>query len=181
MAGPYIANLTNTFDLVYEFTIVLHFTDSNYIIEDFGGDSALNNGVNAFYNGVSLFSNVNLTSNDDMDQLFDDFRHQKDELGVPAHQLVARYEFPQDIIITNNLYLQFYVQDDITSLTTINEFFVRIQGWEITYVDETTINEIISDPGDRVDDLARFLLQNWGFIAGTIIIIAIFIKKVFYS
>jgi len=130
LTNPYITPIID-FNYLVEFSLILHFSATNYDITLFGDDTALTNGVNVLYHGISLFDNKNVSSNDDMDQYFDNFRYQVDAHNPKQNQIVATYIFTQPVLLTPDINIYVYVQDDITTKTTVNEFFVRFQGYDV--------------------------------------------------
>jgi len=134
LATPYIVNLTEDFLLVQRIIWHLHFATNTIDFDKFGDDTALTNGINLLYNGISLLNNVNITSNSHFAHESFDIQILSDDKNPKNNMLSSRLTFTKfvtdGLYINNKRSLQFYIQDDMTSgtLTSISKFNVTVMG-----------------------------------------------------
>lgn len=132
LATPYIVNLTKDFLLIQRIIWHLHFSTNTIDFDKFGDETALTNGVNLIYNEISLLDNVNLTANSDFAHESYDLTIFSDGKNPKGNMLTSRLTFTK--FTTNGLYinneraLQFYIQDDLSSMTSVSNFNVTVQG-----------------------------------------------------
>lgn len=132
LATPYIVNLTKSFLFVQRMIWHLHFATNTIDFNNFGDEGALANGINVLYNGISLLDNVNITSNGHFAHESYDLTIFSDGKNPKGNMLTSRLTFtrfsPSGLYINNERALQFYIQDDMTGLTSISQINVTIQG-----------------------------------------------------
>lgn len=175
LTSPYIYNLTKPFSYVGSFILSLEFTvtGSTFNWEEFGGDASLTNGINIYFEaGNSMLDNINITNNK---QLFDF----SDSLPLPQpdqqspNVYYLKSEWQMNYLVNGPLQvdhqLTFWVQDDLTSLTSLLAFSVIIKGDQIIqqqiYNTQTTTQRI-----DPLTFLTEFLRDNFMYMVALIIL-----------
>ncbi len=173
LATPIILNASTSFDIISHFIITLTYQSTTFVIGDFADQPALTNGLLIKYNNKNLLNNDTIKSNSDLNQYSDAFNRIYDDSSPHYIQLTSEYIFLDlhELIITSSANLQFYIQDDITAITSISEFSVFIKGYEYTTYAvgaSATVQQVNQlqgqDPGQALQELFNELLPVAGYI-----------------
>lgn len=127
-------NATKDFDYIMRVIFLLEFTDNQYNVDNFAGESSpLTNGINILFNEKSLLDNNNLTSLGSFMLPAYDVTILSDETGS-THILSSRLTFakyaPSGLRMSALRPLAFHVQDDMTVLSSIVQFTVTLEGYK---------------------------------------------------
>ena len=137
-SSTYIVNLTKQFDYVNDIAFILHFTTATEDIEKFAAGNAMTNGLDIWYGSSSILNNT-ITQNDDLHHNADIWTKVTDAQNPSAIQYRATIVFEPALIITPQYTLQFVIQDNITALSTVMEFFVHVQGYQTIIIHDTAM------------------------------------------
>ena len=134
LASPYEVDVPyQNFTHVSKFILDVSFSTVSFNIEQFGGDAALTNGLYVTYANQSLIFNTvidNFTTNSDLHSWSDSYDMISDQHSPVDYQIKAIFTFPEGLDITPTKTLSFFVQDNITALTTITAFSVTVHGYQ---------------------------------------------------
>ncbi len=126
-----IIGLNQPFSKITGLVLQLEFVATSFDWDAFGGEStALTNGIDILYNGISLLQGQNITKNSDFPKLAIDFSYLKDNTANVNNVLRVAIEFQEPILITQKKTLQFYIGDDLTTLSSIKEFQATVKGFQ---------------------------------------------------
>jgi len=177
LTNPYILNLTKHFDYVSVIKIVIEFEQINLNYGTFGGDTALTNGFNIIYDGFSFINNDNITNNFQLCISGTSCQIVSDEQN-PKHRIITTSfdfdKFSHDLLISQDYGLSFYIQDDITALSSIAYFEFQIYGYRelmFSFV-ESPVGEKF-DPLNLLEDFINQNSMNIYFVLITLIVIVI--------
>jgi len=114
---------------------LLYFESSTVDWELFGGDTALTSGINIVYNGSILTLDHAIKSNEDFHVWGFDVTIQSDDKTPKGNVVSSRWTFsksvPNGLSMWDGETFGFLISEDITALTSLDEFHVAVQGWLI--------------------------------------------------
>lgn len=114
---------------------LLYFEATAIDWELFGNDTSLTNGINIVYNSNILTLDHAVKSNEDFHVWGYDVVIQSDDKVPKGNVISARWTFsksvPNGLSMWDNETFGVRIADDITALTSIDEFHIAVQGWLI--------------------------------------------------
>ncbi|MHA2220217.1 MAG: hypothetical protein ACXACY_30420, partial [Candidatus Hodarchaeales archaeon] len=137
-SGGVFVNISKNFEYVTEIIWSLDFDTNTLTMSDFAADSPLTNGINLYYNDVSLIDNANITTNAIFGHNAYDLSIIPSENNPKERLLNARWAFEKfspttgGLLINDDRTLSVHIQDDLTTLTSITLFQIIIDGYSIT-------------------------------------------------
>ena len=183
LSNPYIANASlDAFTTIESITIIVHFTSNQYVIEKFGGDTNLANGIYVRYAGESFIFNgetLNISSNDDIQQWTSPYYERiSDDLNPKQQQLTGTFFFPKGLLHDASHALQFYVQDDITALTTVDECNIRINGYHTyTYLATQDVNSKPDNYIPLISEMSFVIASYWPILLLSLLGLILIVRK----
>lgn len=176
LAHPYIYNLTKPFSYVFSFIFNLEFTvtGSTFNWEEFGSDPALTNGINIYFSsGNSMVDNYNITNNKQLYDFSESLPQPQPDQQTPFVYYI-KSEWQMSFLVNGPLQvdhqLQFWIQDDLTSLPSLLSFTIIIKGDQLVqrqiYNTYTTTQR--QDPLNMLTD---FLRANFMYMVALIILV----------
>lgn len=128
---PVIITNQEEYTYVMRIIFVLYFTPPDMDWDLFGGDTALANGLELYYNEHNLFASP-LKKNSDFHRYGFNVEYQVDEKNPHNIVLSVRCLFTEVLPLGLRMFdgiLSIKVSDDLTALTTVTAFDLIIQGW----------------------------------------------------
>jgi len=138
-SGGVFVNTTKEFLVISRVIWNLEFKDQSVDFTGFGSGNALTNGINVYYNDVSLLDNANISKNDDFGHgSYDISIHSDDQGANKDNILLSRWSFSKfvesstiaGLIRTSEKRLAFHIQDDLLSSSAFIELTVTIEGYK---------------------------------------------------
>lgn len=125
--------VSSTFDFISRVIMTMRFPTSTLSYLEFGEDTALTNGFYMSYNGTTIGDLDPVKNNGDFFRFGYDVAIASDAVATPNKILSARWSFnkwnPHGLAMWDQEDFGFYVQDDMTALTTVSELKATVQGW----------------------------------------------------
>ncbi len=124
-----------TFDYITRVILNLRFADAAVEWAVFAAEAtALTNGFFMYYDSVPLFSASPIVDNGDFFNIGYDVDLVADAAGTPNQVLSARWSFdkmsPHGLAMWDGETFGFTLQDDMTTLASIDSFEVFVEGWQ---------------------------------------------------
>ena len=141
-------NISYAFSYVARIIWQFEFFDLLINWEGFDSGSALSNGINVFYNDISVIGQV-IKTNAGFSRSSYDVSLQRDDRNPNANILSSRYSFdkfiPGGLQITDTKTLSFQIMDDLLTRSAIIQFQVTAEGYQV-HSQINTNTEKINDP-----------------------------------
>jgi hypothetical protein len=137
-AGGVFVNISKSFDFITQVIWSLDFDTNTLTMSNFADDTNLTNGINVYYNDVSLIDNINITANAHFGHNAYDLSIIPSENNPKERLLNARWGFDRfspdtgGLLINTQRTLSVHIQDDLTALTSITLFQIIINGYSKT-------------------------------------------------
>ncbi|HDZ16661.1 hypothetical protein LCGC14_1068320 [marine sediment metagenome] len=135
--GGVFVNVSQDFDYIMRLVYNLDFIDNSLDFDVFAGEAApLTNGLLMFYNDIPFLNGSGLKSNDDFGNIGYDLSVLSDEKNPKGRTILGRLSFFKFIVggllINDQRTLAFKVQDNMSALTSIDEFSVAVEGYKMS-------------------------------------------------
>ena len=125
-------SVTESFSYISRVIMTMRFPSSTLSYSEFGNETALTNGFYMDYNGA-VIGDVPIKDNGDYYRFGYDVAIASDAVATPNKVLSARWSFnkwsPHGLGMWDGETFGFYVQDDMTALTTVDSLYATVQGW----------------------------------------------------
>ncbi|MHA2010529.1 MAG: hypothetical protein ACW980_24715 [Promethearchaeota archaeon] len=129
-------NISKGFDFVKRIIWNLDFATNAFETGKFADDTALTNGINIYYNDVSILDDDNITNNAKFSHTSYDIAIITSDKNPKERLLVSRWSFdkftPEGLKINSDRTLAFHIQDNISALASVDVFQVTIEGYSKT-------------------------------------------------
>ena len=165
LSSPVIMNLSETFTYVRVLVWHMDFTDNSFNWNAFAdNDTGLDNGIGVYY-ANDLVINDTIKQNDEFAHFSYDINHYDDDSSPKGAILTSQWHFESitdyGLFISPDRQLQFYIQDDLSSYSNLNELTVTVEGCfgcgplEATTV---TVHEATFNPLDAISPDLSFVI-----------------------
>lgn len=145
LTDPWIFNLTKDFSAVTKMIWIIDTQDNTLDFNNFDGTSALTNGVEIYYNSISLVGGEPIRTNHDLMhyaynvEMFSDDVSPKDRI-ILVQWLLSSF-IPDGLQITPTKTITIQIRDDLLSMASLNNFTCTFKGYKNVVVQNKQIGE----------------------------------------